>query len=198
MALSTRTTEDFIGASRRIRQALRAGGRLPEGVLRAEIDASWRRSLDFGVSCDEAALASDAAPDAEQVLAVNRLLLDAATPQLDYLTRQLGDSGLIILGDSEARVLAIEGQTADLARFGLHDLRVGSCWSEALRGTNALGTALVEARPTLIDCGEHYLDRLSQFSCTSVPIRDPRGGVVGVLDLTSRLSGFHTIEVNTR
>ena len=184
MALSTRTTEDFIGASRRIRQALRSGGRLPEGVLRAEIDASWRRSLDFGVSCDEAALASDAAPDAEQVLAVNRLLLDAATPQLDYLTRQLGDSGLIILGDSEARVLAIEGQTADLARFGLHDLRVGSCWSEALRGTNALGTALVEARPTLIDCGEHYLDRLSQFSCTSVPIRDPRGGVVGVLDLT--------------
>ena len=184
MALSTRTTEDFIGASRRIRQALRSGGRLPEGVLRAEIDASWRRSLDFGVSCDEPALASDAAPDAEQVLALNRLLLDAATPQLDYLTRQLGDSGLIILGDSEARVLAIEGQTADLARFGLHDLRVGSCWSEALRGTNALGTALVEARPTLIDCGEHYLDRLSQFSCTSVPIRDPRGSVVGVLDLT--------------
>ncbi len=184
MALSTRTTEDFIGASRRIRQTLRSGGRLPEGVLRAEIDASWRRSLDFGVSCDEPALASDAAPDAEQVLAVNRLLLDAATPQLDYLTRQLGDSGLIILGDSEARVLAIEGQTAQLARFGLHDLRVGSCWSEALRGTNALGTALVEARPTLIDCGEHYLDRLSQFSCTSVPIRDPQGGVVGVLDLT--------------
>jgi transcriptional regulator of acetoin/glycerol metabolism len=118
------------------------------------------------------------------VLAVNRLLLDAATPQLDYLTRQLGGTGLIILGDSEARILAIEGQTAELARFGLHDLRVGSCWSEALRGTNALGTALVEARPTLIDCGEHYLDRLSQFSCTSVPIRDPRGSVVGVLDLT--------------
>jgi transcriptional regulator of acetoin/glycerol metabolism len=33
--------------------------------------------------------------------------------------------------------------------------------AEAARGTNALGTTLVEARPTMIDCGEHYLDRLS-------------------------------------
>ncbi|SEJ09463.1 Transcriptional regulator of acetoin/glycerol metabolism [Pseudomonas linyingensis] len=185
MTLSTRTTEDFIGASRRIRQALWSGERLPEGALRAEIDASWRRSLGHGLSCwDEQAPASDSAADAERLLGSNRLLLDAATPQLDYLARQLGETGLIILGDSEARVLAIEGQTALLPGLGLHDLQVGSCWSEALRGTNALGTTLVEARPTLIDCGEHYLDRLSPFSCTSVPIRCPQGGVLGVLDLT--------------
>ncbi|MCM2318603.1 MAG: sigma-54-dependent Fis family transcriptional regulator [Pseudomonas sp.] len=141
--------------------------------------------MSHGLSCwDERALACDAAPDAERVLGGNRLLLDAATPQLDYLARQLGDTGLIILGDGEARVLAIEGQTAQLPGLGLHDLQVGSCWSEALRGTNALGTTLVEGRPTLIDCGEHYLDRLSPFSCTSVPIRCPQGGVLGVLDLT--------------
>ncbi|WP_410959496.1 GAF domain-containing protein, partial [Salmonella sp. SAL4432] len=45
-------------------------------------------------------------------------------------------------------------------------------------------TAVVEGRPTLINCGEHYLDRLSPFSCTSVPLRDPHGEVIGVLDIT--------------
>ncbi|RBH51742.1 sigma-54-dependent Fis family transcriptional regulator, partial [Pseudomonas sp. MWU13-2860] len=34
------------------------------------------------------------------------------------------------------------------------------------------------------DCGEHYLDRLSHFSCTSVPIQCPQGEMIGVLDLT--------------
>ena len=81
-------------------------------------------------------------------------------------------------------MLTIDGQKHVLQREGLRDLHPGSCWSEALRGTNAIGTAVVEGQATLINCGEHYLDRLSPFSCTSVPLRDPRGEVIGVLDVT--------------
>src|SRR5690606_13078776 len=66
----------------------------------------------------------------------------------------------------------------------LRDLNPGVCWSEAQRGTNALGTALVEDRPTMIGYGEHFLDRLSIFSCAAVPIRNPQGTIEGVLDLT--------------
>ncbi|EQM70668.1 hypothetical protein L682_01000 [Aquipseudomonas alcaligenes OT 69] len=160
-------------------------GDLPDGVLREEIDASWRRSLGHGLDCLEGDGAGiEQLRDLELLLDGNRLLIDAATPELEYLVRQQGQGGLVILGDAQANVLAIEGQTDALQLAGLRDLRPGSCWSESLRGTNALGTAVVEGRPTLINSGEHYLDRLSRFACTSVPLKDPHGRVVGVIDLT--------------
>jgi transcriptional regulator of acetoin/glycerol metabolism len=118
------------------------------------------------------------------LLASNRLLIDAALPAIDYLAERQGKEGLVILANSDATILAVEGRADRLKGSGLQDITLGACWSEAARGTNALGTALVEARPTMIDCGEHYLDRLTDFSCTSVPIHCPQGDILGVLDLT--------------
>ncbi|WP_223456460.1 sigma-54-dependent Fis family transcriptional regulator [Pseudomonas sp. GL-RE-19] len=171
--------------ARLAREKLHLEGEVPDGVLRAEIDASWRRSLSHGVHFNakhELALESSASLDV--LLASNRLLIDAALPAIDYLAERQGKEGLIILANSDATILAVEGRADRLKGSGLQDITLGACWSEAVRGTNALGTALVEARPTLIDCGEHYLDRLSDFSCTSVPIHCPQGDILGVLDLT--------------
>lgn len=187
MAQEIRTTmaTDPLQESRLARLKLISEGDLPHGVLRDEIDASWRRSLGYGLNClenEESGLQQDS--DLHVLLESNRLLIDAATPELEYLVNHQGKAGLVILGDAQANILALEGQTRYLREFGLRDLKLGSCWSESLRGTNALGTAVAEGRPTLINCGEHYLDRLSRFSCTSVPIKDAQGAVIGVLDLT--------------
>ncbi|WP_460122224.1 sigma-54-dependent Fis family transcriptional regulator [Pseudomonas sp. S2_C03] len=171
--------------ARLAREKLHLEGEVPDGVLRAEIDASWRRSLSHGVhfnSKHELALESSASLDV--LLSNNRLLIDAALPAIDYLAERQGKEGLIILANSDATILAVEGRADRLKGSGLQDIALGACWSEAARGTNALGTALVEARPTMIDCGEHYLDRLTDFSCTSVPIYCPQGDILGVLDLT--------------
>ncbi|WP_454255421.1 sigma-54-dependent Fis family transcriptional regulator [Pseudomonas sp. Marseille-Q8238] len=185
MAQITTRNPDVFHETQQIRRQLLVEGCLPQGVLREEIDASWRRSLEHGLDCQgEEGMAGSQEADLELLFANNRLLIDAATPELDYLIRQQGKERLIILGNAHAQVLAVEGLTDALKSTGLRDLRPGSCWSESLRGTNAIGTALIEARPTLINHGEHYLDRLSHFSCTSVPIKDPQGQVAGVLDLT--------------
>ncbi|MCV9917338.1 sigma-54-dependent Fis family transcriptional regulator [Pseudomonas sp. BT-42-2] len=179
--------QDPLHESRQARLRLASEGELPSGMLRDEIDASWRRSLGHGLDClqgEQVGLGMQQSLDLRALLEHNRLLIDAVTPELDYLVERQGKSGIVILGDAQANVLAIEGQKHVLNREGLRDLHPGSCWSEALRGTNAIGTAVVEGRPTLINCGEHYLDRLSPFSCTSVPLRDPRGEVIGVLDVT--------------
>ncbi|MGE8385473.1 MAG: sigma-54-dependent Fis family transcriptional regulator, partial [Pseudomonas putida] len=178
---------DPLHESRQARLKLASEGELPLGMLRDEIDASWRRSLGHGLDClqgEQVGLGLEQGHDLRMLLERNRLLVDAVTPELDYLVARQGKAGIVILGDAQANVLAIEGQTHVLSREGLRDLHPGSCWSESLRGTNAIGTAVVEGRPTLINCGEHYLDRLSPFSCTSVPLRDPRGEVIGVLDIT--------------
>jgi sigma-54 dependent transcriptional regulator, acetoin dehydrogenase operon transcriptional activator AcoR len=184
---STLNANDPVQQSRLVRLKLANEGELPSGMLRDEIDASWRRSLSHGLDClqgEQVGLGARQGLDLRTLLEHNRQLIDAVTPELDYLVKRQGKSGIVILGDAQANVLAIEGQKHVLAREGLRDLHPGSCWSEALRGTNAIGTAVVEGQPTLINCGEHYLDRLSPFSCTSVPLRDPRGEVIGVLDVT--------------
>ncbi|MCU1759729.1 sigma-54-dependent Fis family transcriptional regulator [Pseudomonas sp. 14P_8.1_Bac3] len=185
MTLIKTTSPKLHREARLAREKLHLEGEVPDGVLRAEIDASWRRSLSHGVhfnSKHELALESSASLDV--LLASNRLLIDAALPAIDYLADRQGKEGLIILANSDATILAVEGRADRLKGSGLQDITLGACWSEAARGTNALGTALVEARPTMIDCGEHYLDRLTDFSCTSVPIYCPQGEILGVLDLT--------------
>lgn len=171
--------------ARLAREKLHLEGQVPRGVLRAEIDASWRRSLNHGVQFSaQHELSLETGANLELLLANNQLLMDAALPAIDYLAQRQGKEGLIILANAEATILAVEGRADRLKGSGVKDITLGACWSEAARGTNALGTALVEARPTLIDCGEHYLDRLSDFSCTSVPIHCPQGDILGVLDLT--------------
>nr|WP_294977514.1 sigma-54-dependent Fis family transcriptional regulator [uncultured Pseudomonas sp.] len=184
--MTTRTiSSDLMREAHLARERLQQEGEVPSGVLREEIDASWRRSLDHGLDCasgTEQGLDTRVKPDV--LLAGNRQLLDAATPELDYLQQRQGHDGVIILANADATILSVEGARERMQSKGLADIVQGACWSEASRGTNALGTALVEKRPTQIDCGEHFLDRLSRFSCTSVPIEGPQGTLLGVLDMT--------------
>ncbi|WP_371919776.1 sigma-54-dependent Fis family transcriptional regulator [Pseudomonas sp. MYb185] len=157
-----------------------------EFILREPIRASWQRSMDYGLQPDADPVGADqVALGAEDLYESNRMLLDCAEPALQHLTDRLGHHGndsLLILVNAQATVLAIEGGSSKWRE--LRDLNPGVCWSEAQRGTNALGTALVEDRPTMIGYGEHFLDRLSIFSCAAVPIRNPQGTIEGVLDLT--------------
>ncbi|WP_259754306.1 sigma-54-dependent Fis family transcriptional regulator [Pseudomonas sp. GCEP-101] len=184
--MTTRTISgDLLREAHLARERLQQEGEVPSGVLREEIDASWRRSLGHGLDCSggtEHGLDTRVKPDV--LLAGNRLLLDAATPELDYLQQRQGHDGVIILANADATILSVEGARERMQSKGLSDIVQGACWSEASRGTNALGTALVEKRATQIDCGEHFLDRLSRFSCTSVPIEGPQGTLLGVLDMT--------------
>src|SRR5690606_38072682 len=156
-----------------------------EFTLREPIRASWQRSMGYGLQPDSEPPSSE--PQAlavDELYESNRMLLDCAEPALQHLTDRLGHHGndsLLILVNSQATGLAIEGGGSKWRE--LRDLQEGACWSEAVRGTNALGTALVEGRPTMIGYGEHFLDRLSICACASVPIRDPQVQIQGLLAL---------------
>ena len=136
------------------REKLHHDGAIPDGLLRAEIDASWRRSMEHGVlfnaGYDE--LEQQSRLSVEALAASNRLLIDAALPAIDFLAERQGKTGVIILANADATILTVEGRADRLKSLGMEDITHGACWSEAARGTNALGTALVEARPTMIDC----------------------------------------------
>jgi transcriptional regulator of acetoin/glycerol metabolism len=64
-------------------------------------------------------------------------------------------------------------------------------WSESTKGTNAIGTALIEEVPTLVHADEHYMHANHFLTCSAAPILDPRGNILGVLDVTGDHRSFH-------
>lgn len=176
---------DPVLSARIARERLQTEGQLPGGYLRDEIEASWRRSLAAGLECSDS--------DPERIDVVDDLLafkhqhqqlLQVAMPEIEQLTHQFGDQGLIMLASADARILALEGSDRIIDPSRQLALRQGVSWSEASRGTNAIGTAIIERRPILINEEEHFLDTVSHFSCTSAPIIDAHGQLSGVLDMT--------------
>ena len=58
-------------------------------------------------------------------------------------------------------------------------------------GTNAIGTALFEGEPTLVHGPEHFMQANSFLTCSAAPIFDPRGNILGVLDVTGDRRAYH-------
>lgn len=67
----------------------------------------------------------------------------------------------------------------------------GAAWGEAARGTNAIGTALTEGRPTAVVGAAHYARPFHELVCYAAPVRDPEGRIVAALDATSMVSQAH-------
>jgi transcriptional regulator of acetoin/glycerol metabolism len=74
-------------------------------------------------------------------------------------------------------------------------LTAGASWDENQRGTNAIGTALVEEAPVEILGAEHFLSHNGFLTCCACPIFGPDGRLVGVLDISGDYRSYqsHTL-----
>ncbi|SON52592.1 sigma-54-dependent Fis family transcriptional regulator [Vibrio tapetis] len=91
----------------------------------------------------------------------------------------------LILTDIEGVILASWGQETFREKLTAIALSTGSCWQEQLKGTNAIGTAIVEAKPVSILGEQHFIHQHRFISCSASPIFDHQGHMLGVLDVTS-------------
>jgi transcriptional regulator of acetoin/glycerol metabolism len=65
------------------------------------------------------------------------------------------------------------------------NIRPGSLWSEALCGTNGIGTAAFLKRPVVVHGSEHYFPSFGSLTCAASPIFAPDGSLAGILDASS-------------
>ncbi|MBP6633969.1 MAG: sigma-54-dependent Fis family transcriptional regulator [Kofleriaceae bacterium] len=154
----------------------------------APVVERWQRARGLGASAEGAApeehlLRGDALrAHADRASALTR----AAEATLTEASGLLASRGyLLLLADADGVVVHTSGggDFADEARrVRLID---GACWSEAARGTNAIGTALAEACPTVVTGGAHYGRAFHNLVCYAAPVCGPDGRVLGVLDATS-------------
>ena len=122
----------------------------------------------------------------------NQRLLTHAAPVMEMLFEQIVNTeSMIVLTDAQGTILHSIGDDEFLARAGKVALAPGVNWAEQSKGTNAIGTALVEERPTLVHAGEHFIHANSFLTCSAAPIVDPRGNMLGVLDVTGDQHSYH-------
>jgi transcriptional regulator of acetoin/glycerol metabolism len=151
--------------------------------VRPEIGASWDRSLRSGLRPDQFDAKFDSNINSEGVL------IRAARAVLDEVATDLsGFSVGVVLTDERGHVL--ERWVADRglsARFDKILLAPGFLYEERSVGMNAIGTALAQRGPSLVDGTEHFADALIAMACAAVPICDPATGrLLGAVDLTCR------------
>jgi transcriptional regulator of acetoin/glycerol metabolism len=161
-----------------------AGG----GAARSAIAASWSRSARLYGHDPVAAPSQDRLTAAELALARERVgpLLHIAAPNLERLFQAVGGVGCcVMLADKDGVPIDRRGAAAEDTTFADWGLWIGTRWSEAVQGTNGIGTALVEQRRVIIHRDQHFFSRNAALSCMSAPIWGPTGKLQAVLDVSS-------------
>ena len=100
---------------------------------------------------------------------------------------------LMVVSDADGTLLWLEGAPGvRLAAANSMNFAVGALWSESGAGTNAIGTALAADHAVQVFAAEHFNEVVQAWTCAAAPVHDPdTGRVLGVIDLTSRMSTVH-------
>ncbi|MET0788816.1 MAG: GAF domain-containing protein [Cellulomonas sp.] len=162
-------------------------GQVDSRAVRSIVADSWRRSLRSGVDPEVQNVPVDMGGN-DLVGYRGSLALAAAMPVVrELLVRPGADAGWVTaLTDDVGRMLWVEGDRT--VRRGVEGVGFveGGVWSEDAVGTNALGTALATDQAVQVVGNEHYARRVQPWNCAAVPVRNPEGRLLGVLDVTGR------------
>jgi transcriptional regulator of acetoin/glycerol metabolism len=89
---------------------------------------------------------------------------------------------VVLLCNREGVAIQHRGDEAKAEEFKHWGIWLGGVWSEQVEGTNGIGTAIVEQRPVLVNCGQHFRTRHANLSCAGAPIFDADNKLIAVLD----------------
>ncbi|MER2507701.1 MAG: helix-turn-helix domain-containing protein [Amaricoccus sp.] len=169
-------------------------GRLPADQVGHAVLRSWIRCAEMGFR-ERATPAPDPLTQGElrHLHERHARFTRLCRPELELLAAEARETGsVVILTDAAGMILDSLGDTAFAGRAAQVALRPGVDWSEANTGTNAIGVALAERRAVAIHGAEHFFDGHELLSCAATPIVDPRGAMLGVLDISGSSGIPHT------
>lgn len=175
-----------VAAIRRAYGQFLSNGRVPDGVVPEYIERSWKRSAGFGVAHDRIREIGRA-DESDLRVAVSQYgsLISLAAPVMENLHHQIRGSGsVVLLCNGEGFILHSMGDPDFLPKAQRIALKPGVCWAENQKGTNAIGTAIIERQPVVVYAGHHFVQQNHFLACSAAPVLDPFGEVAGVLDIT--------------
>lgn len=157
-------------------------------VASSAVVASWRRCMTMHHLAPEDRRMPERVTEQELDVArkQSERLIGQARDELDRLFMVVGRAGCcILMTDSKGIALDRRGAAGDDKDFRALGLWTGSVWTEESIGTNGIGTAIADDRPTSIIRDQHFFASNIDLSCTTAPIRDHRGVLAGALDVST-------------
>ncbi len=172
-------------------------GHVREGTIAEAIERSWRRCVAGGIdtispSNIEVVTAQELAHKLEQ----NHRLLALARPEMETLSEQIAHTrNVVILTDDEGLILHSLGSQQLLQEDQRIALSAGASWSENQRGTNAIGTAIIEQSALTVQGAEHFMAYHHSLNCSAVPIFGAENQLIATLDVSNdyNVSQQHTL-----
>ncbi len=168
-------------------------GEPQEREIRAEVLRSWLTCRTMGLD----PFGRVSAPvvsglELDRLLKANRDLIEFSQPMMDMIEISVRDTGFIVtLAEKKGCVLLVKGDPEIMEMAGQSYYEPGCLRTIQHAGTNAIGVCLVEGKPMQLTGAEHYNVHFHPWTCSSAPIRDSRGQILGVLTLSGRSIGRH-------
>jgi len=190
--------ETRLARAQRAREFFFDQGESPHAYLERALLRSWERCRKAGLEVQSPAVSCEIMEQSALVRSRDQYgnLILHSRSIMEHVYEQIRHSGsVVVLANEEGLLLDTVGDPLFLERASQASLQPGARWDEGVRGTNAVGTALVEKSPVEVVGCEHFLDRISFLTCSAVPLIDPHGIPIGVLDISGDARAYqrHTL-----
>lgn len=160
--------------------------------VKKDIRDSWIRCKEYHVDyMDGRGVEEYKAPVGIKV-EENIELVSVAHSIMENLYNTISGSGFaLFLADKDGYIIDVIGDDSILEKA--RDLRFtkGALWSEKAVGTNAIGTCLYLNKPIQTIGAEHYGIQQHSWTCSSAPIHDSDGKIIGCINMSGICKDAH-------
>lgn len=154
------------------------------------ISQSWKRCHEFGLSptdpFEDSILTGKALSD---LILENEPLINHASSAINTLFPNYYSGLVITLVDRNGTIIHKVGQLDVTSSVDV--LSIGSNWSEANKGTNAMGLAIYTKEPIITHADHHFYVKNQFLTCAASPIYSPSGELIGAVNISARKELYH-------
>jgi transcriptional regulator of acetoin/glycerol metabolism len=162
-------------------------GRISKRHLRVTTYRAWERC--HLLRADPQRFQAEALSSGEraELLRSCGTLIAAATPYMQTLSKAVqNELHAVMLGNAEGIVLSVTGHPESVS--GPNAVPgPGSLLTEALAGSNGIGTPLAEQFYVELEGAEHFIEGFHPFTCQGLPIKGLDGETIGVISTSVRM-----------
>jgi len=168
-------------------------GEIDSSVVRPVIANSWKRCKLANVSPDlKKPIKKLNDKEIIVLLDRNRYLIEASQLTMEIAEKMINGSGFRIdLSDKDGYILKMIGDKKILEESEKIGAVIGAKRTELIAGTNSIGVTLFTGKPVQIIGPEHYSVYPRYWTCSSAPVRNPSGNIIGSLNMAGKYHLLH-------
>lgn len=130
----------------------------------------------------------------KEIIQENHLLIRKSLPLFERLEPfLLHTEHIALLADRHGNIIHTVGDPTFANQAQKVQLQIGANWKEGHKGTNAIGTALVEKQPVHVQGEQHYFLENQFLTCSASPIFSATGELLGVVNISTRKEYNHPL-----